>query len=72
METPSPAPEALLGYADLARIFDCCPKTISRRWKSGLLPPPIRCGKRHCRWRRADIDRVVACGGSNVQSEAAR
>lgn len=49
METPPPAPQALIDITQVARLIGACPRTVRRRYQADLMPRPMKLG-RHLRW----------------------
>jgi excisionase family DNA binding protein len=47
----------MLSQADIAELFGVSLQTVSRWWRTGEIPPPIRVGRRLLRWRRADFEK---------------
>lgn len=54
-----PDHDELLTPAEVARIFGVDPKTVARWAKTGRIPS-IRTPGGHRRYRRADVDRILA------------
>jgi predicted DNA-binding transcriptional regulator AlpA len=55
----SPSFEPLLTVTDLERLLQLHRRTVSRLWRRGELPRPVRIGGSY-RWRPKDIDQVLA------------
>jgi len=54
METPPPAPQALIDIKQVAKLIGACTRTVRRRYQAGLMPGPMKLG-RHLRWSRSAI-----------------
>jgi predicted DNA-binding transcriptional regulator AlpA len=53
----TPALPRYLTVRQLAEILQCCPQTVRNWYKRGLLPPPLRMGRRKLLW---DLEAVRA------------
>jgi len=51
--------DPLLTVRDVAHLLNVSPRTVWRLVSTGDLPRPIRLGPRTCRWRPADVARLV-------------
>ena len=49
----------MLTFKDLAAIFKKTETTIARWVKEGILPPPVRFGRRAVLWRAGDLEAFV-------------
>ncbi len=54
-------PERLLKTRDVARIWECHPKSVLRYAERGLIKP-VRRSKRCLRWKSSDVERVALEG----------
>jgi predicted DNA-binding transcriptional regulator AlpA len=52
---PAPACDDFLTAGDLADRMQVCKQTVRNWVKRGLLPPPVRMGRRSLRWRAAQV-----------------
>lgn len=50
----------LLTIDGVAEELDCSRSNVRRMWYEGLLPAPIRLGRRGIRWRSDDIANFIA------------
>ena len=67
----SPQPSAnLLTPREVAAMLRVNRDTVYVQCRRGVLPKPIRIGQRIIRWRRADIERFLANGGTGGPSDA--
>lgn len=62
-ETVTPTPpfphfQKLLDVGEVAKVFATTKATIYKRVKDGLLPKPIKTGKRTSRWLANDVQKV--------------
>jgi predicted DNA-binding transcriptional regulator AlpA len=49
----------MLSAAEVARWVGISERSVWRWTKLGILPPPVRLGKRCSRWRASDIQRFL-------------
>ena len=49
----------LLTIDEVAELFHCSRKTVRRSWNAGLIPKPIRIGRRSIRWRREELEEFI-------------
>jgi len=56
---PALAGVRLLSIRDVAALLAVHPRTIWRLVATGVLPPPVRLGRRTLRWRLSDIERAL-------------
>ena len=54
-------PERLLKTRDVARVWECHPKSVLRYAERGLIKP-VRWSKRCLRWRSSDVERIALQG----------
>ena len=54
-------PERLLKTKDVARAWECHPKSVLRYAERGLIKP-VRRSKRCLRWRSSDVERIALQG----------
>jgi predicted DNA-binding transcriptional regulator AlpA len=53
--TEGPCPLRLLTAIDLARLLGLSLRQVWRLRAAGVVPPPVRIGRRGVRWRQGDI-----------------
>ena len=51
--------DPLLSIEEVATFFDVHPHTIRRWYEAGIIPKPLRYGKRCLRWRRSVIEQAA-------------
>ena len=49
----------LLSIDNVAELLSCSRSNVRRLWYAGLLPKPIRMGRRSVRWRVDELQRFI-------------
>jgi predicted DNA-binding transcriptional regulator AlpA len=55
----TPAPDRPLTVREVPAWLSVCPRTIFRMVKAGAFPPPVRYGKKCCRWFGSEVRRFL-------------
>ena len=58
MHTTSPAPDSLVGIADLVKILQRSRASIYRDIKNNTFPKPLKLGS-SSRWRLSDVEALI-------------
>ena len=61
--------EHMLKLEEMAEIFNCSHESIRRWHRAGIIPAPIRCGRRAIRWRESDVVKFLDQHSSSSKSE---
>ena len=61
--------EHMLKIEEMAEKFNCSKQSIRRWHRAGIIPAPIRCGRRAIRWRESDVVKFLNQQSSNSKSE---
>ena len=61
--------ENTLTIDNMAELFHCSHGSIHRWYRAGIIPAPIRCGRRAIRWRESEVVKYLDQHSSYSKSE---
>ena len=61
--------EDMLTIEEMAEKFKCSKQSIRRWHRAGIIPAPIRCGRRAIRWRESEVVKYLDQHSSYSKSE---
>jgi len=50
----------LMTIDEIAELMKITTRSVRQRWYDGVIPKPIRIGRRSIRWRRAEVEAFIA------------
>ena len=61
--------EHMLTIGEMAETSNCTRQSIRRWHRAGIIPAPIRCGRRAVRWRASEVVKFLDQHSSSSKSE---
>ena len=61
--------EHMLTIGEMAETSNCTRQSIRRWHRAGIIPAPIRCGRRAIRWRVSEVVKYLDQHSSSSKSE---